>query len=192
MHIVGLSMVRTMSSSDKRKVKEEYDALGGRVYDLRYGEEQMAKYRLILKHLDPSPPKVVLDDGCGTGLLMERLETCCVGLDLSESLLEAARSRLGASPLLHMVQGDSETLPFRGQTFDIIFAVTLIQNTPKPGEALKEMRRVGKRGSEIVITTLKKAFDVGEFRHLVYNEGLKISKFLDEKEVNDWIAFVDA
>ena len=52
--------------SQKRRVMRRYD-LTARMYDERYAEEQAAKYRAALKHLDIHGS--VLDVGCGTAAI---------------------------------------------------------------------------------------------------------------------------
>ena len=72
-----------MGEARKRDVAAQYDALGGEIYDLRYNEEQDAKYEVLLTRMKPEPHEITLDIGCGTGLLARRLESDSVGLDIS-------------------------------------------------------------------------------------------------------------
>ena len=58
----------------KREVKDSYDDLGGRLYDLRYEEEQRKKYETMLAEVEVSERETVLDNGCGTGLLFGYLQ----------------------------------------------------------------------------------------------------------------------
>ncbi|RLI10699.1 hypothetical protein DRO42_00290 [Candidatus Bathyarchaeota archaeon] len=177
-----------MHAEDKRQIRESYDNLGGELYDLRYRLEQEAKYDAILRHVASSAGDIVLDDGCGTGLLLERLETPAVGLDLAGGLLSMARSRLRNRQRVHLIQADAERLPFRGGVFDKVFAVTLIQNT-EPRRTLAEIRRVARSGSEVVVTALKKAFTFSVFEQLLNASGLTPRSIVRDDGVKDWIAF---
>ena len=47
----------------KARIRERYDDLGGRLYDLRYGEEQRVKYREALSLVRLDPWMVALDNG---------------------------------------------------------------------------------------------------------------------------------
>ena len=80
-----------MPQSDKKKVMEHYNELGERVYDLRYTHEQVEKLKLILNEIDKLG--LLLDNGCGTGLLFPQTSNDLVGIDLSYSLLEKAKQR---------------------------------------------------------------------------------------------------
>lgn len=178
-----------MEAEDKRAVRESYDTLGGRLYDVRYRLEQVAKYDEILRHITLLPYDIVLDDGCGTGLLLEMLETHAVGVDLSCSLLSTACSRLKNGRRIHLIQADADQLPFRGGVFDKVFAVTLIQNTPEAEQTLKEMRRVAQASSEVAITALKKSFTLQGFKQLLNASGLTLRSLVQDEELKDWIAF---
>ncbi|MQY83235.1 hypothetical protein GH157_06045, partial [archaeon] len=81
-------------ATSKREIKDSYDNLGGRLYDLRYGAEQRDKYEAILAEVEVSEREIVLDSGCGTGLLFECLSATAVGLDISSSLLSKALARI--------------------------------------------------------------------------------------------------
>ena len=102
----------------------------------------------------------VLDAGCGSGLLVEKLADMAkliVGLDFSKAMLKIAKDRLGRRNV-ELVRGDVEQLPFRENTFDRIFMFTVLQNTPNPSEALKEAQRVLKKDGYLAVSFLKKSF----------------------------------
>jgi len=178
-----------MEQPRKREVAEAYDAMGGRIYDLRYAEEQDAKYGVILETVTPKPHDLVLDLGCGTGLLLERIKSTYVGLDVSSSLLRSASARGGMLSRVHLAIGDAESPPFRDRVFNVIFAVTLIQNTPEPGRVLSEAEGLGKPGCVSVVTGLKKAFTKEGFEKLIGDAGFESRFFLEKEGLKDWIAF---
>lgn len=181
-----------MRAKDKRATRESYDFLGGRLYDARYETEQREKYDEILGLVTLLGDEVILDNGCGTGLLMERLENPAVGVDLSCSLLSRARSRFSARREVHLAQSDSDRLPFRPQVFDKVFAVTLIQNTPDPRRTMCEMKRVALAGSDIIVTALKKSFSIHDFRRLLDGSGLFLKTMIGKDALKDWIALAKA
>lgn len=178
-----------MAREEKREIQESYNTLGGRLYDVRYGSEQEAKYKVVLDRISPQPDDIVLDDGCGTGLLLHRLNAHLIGLDFSHKLLEKAKSRLREKPGTHLVQADADRLPFRPSVYSLVFAVTLLQNAPMPGQTLSEMRRVGRPGSQIVVTALKKAFSAEGLEELLKKAGLSCVNFVRDEDLKDWFAF---
>ena len=168
---------------DKNTIKERYDELGGSLYDLRYTEEQKAKYELIIAELDQ--PNLLLDNGCGTGLLFPLLDYSIVGLDLSSKLLEKAKERTDKSH--YLVHGDSEYLPFRDNVFDAEVSVTVIQNLSNSGKFLEESARVAKLGSTVIISSLKRVYSREEITRLIINDELTVKKVFTSEKVNDWI-----
>jgi ubiquinone/menaquinone biosynthesis C-methylase UbiE len=179
-----------MAVEGKRKILRSYNALGGRIYDIRYCAEQEAKFEVILDSLRPRSEDVILDDGCGTGLLLQRLNAYKVGLDFSHALLSRARVRLKQKTWTHLVQADADCLPFRHSIFNMVFAITLIQNSSRPELTLGEMRRVGRPDSRIGVTALKKAFSIDKFRKILENSGLTHFYILKDDGHKDWFAFV--
>jgi ubiquinone/menaquinone biosynthesis C-methylase UbiE len=178
-----------MVEPDEREVADAYDALGGRIYDLRYAEEQGAKYDALLDRMTPEPDDVALDMGCGTGLLTERLESQAVGLDISARLLSAARSRLQERTQSHLVLGDAGALPFRDSSFNLVFSVTVLQNTPDPLASIREIKRVGR--AKAGVSALKKAFTRESFRMLLEEGRFSSFDILDSSGLNDWVALID-
>jgi malonyl-CoA O-methyltransferase len=179
-----------MAGRIKREIAKAYDALGARIYDLRYTEEQESKYKTLLERIPSETSDVALDVGCGTGLLLKKLSSRNVGVDISPALLSAARMRVGAHPNNKLVQADAENLPFRDATFHKIYSVTLIQNTPNPEKAIDEIKRVSRRGSKLVITALKKGFTENQFTSLLESIGLEPVEFIFDEDLKDWIALV--
>jgi len=173
-----------MSPPDKSFVKARYDELGGKLYDVRYTEEQTAKYEHILSHLSRGR---TLDNGCGTGLFLPFLGDYSVGLDLSSELLKEARGRAGNSAL---VQGDSENLPFRTDVFDNMASITVIQNLPDPERMLDESSRVVKMGGVMIISSLRRVYSEEGFTNLVGTAGLPVKYVSKLENINDWIAVI--
>ncbi len=173
----------------KRSVLRSYDSLGGQIYDIRYAEEQEAKYNLILEKIKPLLDDLVLDDGCGTGLLLQRLNSHCIGVDISHRLLSTALSGLKGKINTHLIQADADNLPFRSKVFHIVFAVTLIQNLPSPCQTLIEIRRVSRPDSIIIVSALKKAFSEDLFMKVVKDSGLTSIPFAQDEDLKDWLVF---
>jgi len=171
------------SLENKKKIKERYNELGHSLYDLRYSEEQQEKYKYILEEFQQ--PDLLLDNGCGTGLLFKFLSFSIVGIDISAILLEKARQRLNSNH--HLVLGDSENLPFRNKVFDMVISITVIQNSINPKIFTEESVRVSKLGSKIIISSLKRVYSYEDIVKQIENDNLKILKVLTNENINDWI-----
>ncbi|MBT3283357.1 class I SAM-dependent methyltransferase [Candidatus Bathyarchaeota archaeon] len=173
-----------MSQPDKSRVKARYDELGGKLYNVRYMEEQTAKYEHILAYLGRGK---TLDNGCGTGLFLPFLDQYSVGLDISSKLLKEAREKAGNRAL---VQGDSENLPFRAAVFDNMVSITVIQNLPSSNKLVAESSRVVTQNGTLVISSLKRVYSEDEFSNLVETGGLTVNIVNDIENINDWIAVI--
>jgi SAM-dependent methyltransferase len=89
----------------------------------------------------------LLDVGAGTGMFTywwsQRLESVR-GLELSENMI--ARS---AVPDLLQV-GDVYDIPFPDDSVDFVFSASLLHHLERPVDALREMRRVARRGVAVI------------------------------------------
>lgn len=108
-----------------------------------------------LKTLKPMLPKTlnklrVLDVGCGGGkeaewLLKEGVkEVVC--FDISLDFLFLAKKRFEKKSLKpsFFVQGNAEHLPFKDQSFDLVFFMGTLHHIPRPYQALAEVARVSR------------------------------------------------
>ncbi len=88
--------------------------------------------------------KRVLEVGCGTGLILERLAEVAdeaVGIDLSPGMLTRARERG-----LEVREASATELPFEDESFDVVCSFKVLAHVPDIERALAEIARVTKVG----------------------------------------------
>ena len=89
----------------------------------------------------PVPGARVLDLGAGTGVAGRAALAAgadrVVAADLAVAMLRRARPA-------HPVAADAAALPFRDQAFDLVVAAFCLNHLPRPGAALREVRRVSR------------------------------------------------
>ena len=95
-----------------------------------------------------------LDVGCGTGALLalireRRREAQLFGIDLSDRMIEIARTKLGTAADLRV--SDSETIPFQSGRFDLITCTFSFHHYPHPRAVLSEMLRVLSPNGRVII-----------------------------------------
>lgn len=172
-----------MSEWDKKRgVMQRYD-LTAHIYDVRYAEEQTAKIEAVMESINMEKEGLVLDVGCGTGLLFEYVShkaEAIVGLDISRETLLQAKKRAKKFANVHLILADSNNVPLKEDVFSYVFALTLIQNTPNPFKTLNEIKRVSKENAVIIVTGLKKKFPIGAFKRLLHDAGLKVITLKNE------------
>jgi ubiquinone/menaquinone biosynthesis C-methylase UbiE len=131
------------------------------------------------------PGSTVLDDGCGTGHLIERLSDAkVIGLDLSNGMLRQARKRSSC-----LVQGDSQRLPLPDAQFDLVIARSLLHHLPDPRRGIAEIYRVLKPGGQVVVADTNRSLLNTLPRKLAYrsehfSEG---HQNLDRREYLTWL-----
>jgi len=174
----------------KRRTMRHYDQSAS-LYDAQYYEEQKAKIKTALAELAIKKQSIILDAGCGTGLLFPHVAKkakLVVGIDVSFSILKEAKKRAKRQANAAIVRADTDCEPFQNDTFDAAFAITLLQNTPNPHQTLTEMKRVTKQNATIIATGFKKAFSQKEFNQLLRVAGLEIKALRLDENLKEYIA----
>lgn len=103
--------------------------------------------------------KVVLDVGCATGKLLEKLraEKGChtVGIEMDDILADQARPRCH-----QLIVGNVETLdlPFQADQFDVIVFADVLEHLRIPGDVLKRLRAYLKNNGAVIISIPNIAF----------------------------------
>ena len=99
----------------------------------------------------------VLDAGAGDGATAQliapraRSVTC---VDVSETLIDAARVRLAGHPNAKAEVADLVELPFADASFDQVLALNVLTHLRAPARALGELARVLRPGGRLVLVTL--------------------------------------
>ncbi|MEM0240154.1 MAG: class I SAM-dependent methyltransferase [Candidatus Nezhaarchaeales archaeon] len=162
--------------SRKARLRRLYD-LTSEFYEELYGDEQEKKFASIIS-LDPlkfSKFNVVLDAGCGTGLITKKLlgrGDFIVGVDFSKGMLQKAKEKLGKAAEVDFVLGDVEYLPFRSKSFDLVLSITVLQNCC-PSRALKSLLRVLSKRGVLVLSYLKRSREVEKLEAKLRDHVLK-------------------
>ena len=181
------------SSEEKRNIMRYYDELAD-AYDSLHRDEQDLKIELALGAVRVGNSDLVLDVGCGTGLLFDHIGDSAsqiVGLDLSSGVLKVAAERsrkLRKGCNVSMIRADADCMPFPKEVFDKVFAFTLLQNLPDPCMTAREITRVARTNSVIVITGLKKSFSEERIKNLLGATGLEVSITRTVDQAQDVIA----
>jgi len=141
-----------------------YDMIDPEIYETRH--ERCPREAYLYHHWRPVISKLIqlickilrkyyikveaLDVGCGTGVYTEEISRYtqkCVGLDLSENMLEYARKKRKE---LNLVLADAHKLPFRDKSFNLVVTVGLLEYVQKDS-VLKEIAMVMRKGAFLIV-----------------------------------------
>jgi demethylmenaquinone methyltransferase/2-methoxy-6-polyprenyl-1,4-benzoquinol methylase len=153
--------------SKKEQISRMFDNIARR-YDflnrlLSLGTDRVWRKKAI-RNLPTGSDSLLLDVATGTAdLAIEMIRQGkagkVIGVDIANEMLEIGRQKLKARALdsrIELQYGDSENLPFDGNTFDgmaVAFGVRNYENLPK---GLLEMARVMKEGGTLVVLEFSK------------------------------------
>jgi ubiquinone/menaquinone biosynthesis C-methylase UbiE len=126
-----------------------------------------------------APGARLLDLGCGSGIFTQLLQARgydCVGLDLSQKLLQLGKQE---TPAIHYVQADVEALPFASGSVDFVILSCLVHHLPNPQRCAEEVFRVLKPNGKFV------AFDPNRLNPFMYLYRDRTSPFYSSKGVTE-------
>lgn len=116
-------------------------------YEGKYKRADVLEKSLLKELLTSLPPaETLLEVGCGTAHFtrwFESLDLRCCGLDLSRLMLREAK-KLWVTKCL--AQGESATLPFKDDSFDVVAFIACMEYMPDPSKVLIEASRVARKG----------------------------------------------
>lgn len=99
-----------------------------------------------------SPPKDVLDVGCGTGYTIKVLSSMgynCIGVDAAEDMLSIARRE---NPDIRFESADATALPFEDNSFDMVISIEVLRYIQNREKSVEEIYRVLKPGGVCIVT----------------------------------------
>ncbi len=99
--------------------------------------------------------KKVLEVGCGVGSDLVRFAKAgayVTGIDLSQKSVALAKERMALENCEGVVlEVDAEKIPYKDNTFDLVYSFGVLHHTPNIDKAINEIYRVTKSGGEICI-----------------------------------------
>ena len=124
--------------------------------------------------------KKILDAGCGTGAILQRLGNPekNVGIDLAAEAVEFCRQR----GLTNVRQGDINALPFDDASFDAIISSSVIYHdwVPDVARAVREMHRVLRPGGVVIVNV--PAF---RFLHSAHDDAVMTARRFRKPEIRE-------
>jgi ubiquinone/menaquinone biosynthesis C-methylase UbiE len=147
-------------TGDNRKYNVLYQTIGGfyddiqRVFCALKGFDRDAYFRGYMRLLEVKPGNSVLETSVGTGLNFKYLPpgVQLSGLDLSPEMLLNCQANLRRWEMdADLFLGNAEALPFADASFDVVFHVGGINFFNDRAKAIREMIRVAKSGSPLLI-----------------------------------------
>ena len=167
------------TTTKAEKTKDLYD----RIADVQNLAMKINGYRTSVSkflrglHLEIGADSLVLDAGCGTGIVTLGFEDAgyrprhVATLDLSHKSLSVARDEFRqkrrTAKRTGPVQGNVLEMPFADNTFDLLLSCGVLEYVPLEA-GLKEAARVMKPGAKLVFIPVKPSI-VGAVLELLYN-----------------------
>jgi ubiquinone/menaquinone biosynthesis C-methylase UbiE len=156
--------VQAPSSPDRiKEVNERYHDVAAASYDSKWGidfgsigqVQVTGKLRKALGHWPDEPFGDALEIGAGTGyfslnLLQAGAVERATATDISPGMLAALEenaTRLGLE--VRTAAAEAETLPFPGESFDLVFGHAVLHHIPDLSQAFSEFARVLRPGGTI-------------------------------------------
>jgi phosphatidylethanolamine/phosphatidyl-N-methylethanolamine N-methyltransferase len=134
-------------------VEDVYGKLAS-VYDLFFGLPLHHGRATAIQRMGIKANDRILEVGVGTGMSLPLYPRRCsvTAVDLSESMLERARTRMARYGLrnVDLLQMDATELKFPDKSFDIVYAPYFISCVPDPIGVTRELRRVCRPDGRIV------------------------------------------
>jgi ubiquinone/menaquinone biosynthesis C-methylase UbiE len=99
----------------------------------------------MIRSFDNGP--MVLDAGCGTGLITRHLDGAVIGLDINGWNLAQAREH---APQASFIIGDMENLPLADEKIDLVVCSETLEHLLQPQHAIAEFARVLRPGGRLI------------------------------------------
>ncbi|MCK5107121.1 MAG: class I SAM-dependent methyltransferase [Nanoarchaeota archaeon] len=157
-------------------IAEDYDSQRSTTFeDKKVLKEQLNIINQIIKK---NQPKKILEAGCGTGRILIPLTANgnkIDGFDLSKNMLNQLSKK---DPKIRTKIGDIEKIPYKSDTYDLVYSITVLIHLTNFEKGFREMYRVAKKGGLVVFdlpnkcsfwTRLSLLFDPNKKRTRLYS-----------------------
>lgn len=140
----------------EQQISSMYDWFAPR-YDQLFSRYSERCWNELMKVLPETQGRWVLDAGCGTGMITERVADGVgnwgqvVGVDLSEKMIDAARKRFLDRRNIVLQKGSLLQVQSRDRSFDLVVCCNAISHLGDLSPVLREWRRLLKQDGEVAL-----------------------------------------
>ncbi len=142
------------------------------------------RFDWALSIIQPAPSDIILEIGCGSGILVERMVPSIttgkiIGVDRSESMIQSAQKRNRQSEgqgLVQLIQEDYGYVYFDDQLFDKVVAFNVSVFWQDPGNYLPQVKKHLKHGGQFFLFN-QPPFDKTKSLALMAEDVLKRNDF---------------
>lgn len=111
------------------------------------------KWGILKRYLKEVKGGLLLDIGCADGTTTKQIKrflptTKVTGVDYYKKAIIYARKRTKA---IKFVIGDAHSLPFTGESFDVVTVIETLEHLDNPRKVLKEIHRVLKKNGLLIL-----------------------------------------
>jgi demethylmenaquinone methyltransferase/2-methoxy-6-polyprenyl-1,4-benzoquinol methylase len=148
-------------SPEKKTVQKMFDDISPKYDFLNHFLSLGIDYRwrkILVRMLSERNPLRILDVATGTGdvaIALTRLNPeKIVGIDISEKMLDIARTKIAAKGLENVIslrQSDAGHIPYSDDSFDAVTVAFGVRNFEDLRQGLSEMRRILRPGGTMMI-----------------------------------------
>ena len=146
-------------------MKQHYREGHDNIWESRYNSPFLIRryihrtqYGTVLKYVEQLKPDLILDYGCGEGVLSTLIAERgfkVIGIDISKPNISVAKRVAREKGLaINFLIGDGENLPFKSKAFDLVIASHVLEHLPDIKQGFKELKRVTDRAIVSVPTCL--------------------------------------
>ena len=147
------SLYNSQSSSQQKRYA---------IFQKNAAERTVRRMELCLELLDPKPGMKILDLGCGSGILGQKIsdkKAAWYGTDISFNMLKYGKGIIenSSSGDMAWVNGNANCIPFQKSVFDAVTCIGVINFYKQEmlGGLLNEIERVLKPGGSVIFTSLR-------------------------------------
>lgn len=163
---MNVTPYKNSGQNKKKQVELMFDRIAYK-YDflnhlLSFGIDKFWRKKAI-NLLAQFPHNKILDVATGTGdfaIAASKLNPSeIIGYDLSEQMINVGREKvikLGLEKNIKFIKGDSEHMPFEGNSFDAIIVAFGVRNFENLSKGLEEFKRVLKNDGVVIILEFSK------------------------------------
>lgn len=156
--------------------------IGGRIVMTVMNRQNAAIYDATEALLHPKAQDVVLDIGCGNGVMMERIARTCdcrlIGTDISEDVLAIAKRRLDGKNA-ELLCCPVDVMPIENSAIDKALTINTFYFWNDLADGLQEIARVLKPGGIFISTHYTnrslEAYSHTQFGYKMHSEGEVVS-----------------